>query len=101
MITEYIRYNLPTGLNAQFETDYIKAKDFLQESSICMGCDLTHCEEEPQRYILRILWTSTEDHLKIFRSSEEFKGFFTLVKPYIPHIEEMQHYQPTAVSFVK
>jgi hemoglobin len=101
MITEYIRYNLPAALNAQFEADYIKAQDFLKASSVCMGCDLTHCEEEPQRYILRILWTSTEDHLKIFRSSEEFKGFFAVVKAYIPHIEEMQHYQPTGVSFIR
>lgn len=101
MITEYIRYNLPAGLNPQFEADYVKAADYLQASAVCMGCDLTHCEEEPQRYILRILWTSTADHLQIFRSSEEFKGFFALVQPYIPHMEEMQHYQSTAVQFSK
>jgi quinol monooxygenase YgiN len=101
MTTEYIRYNLPAGLNARFEADYVKAAACLQASSVCQGCDLTHCEEEPQRYILRILWTSTDDHLQIFRNSEEFKEFFALVKPYIPHIEEMQHYQPTAVSFTK
>jgi hypothetical protein len=47
----------------------------------------------------RFAWT--EDHLNIFRNSEEFKGFFALVQPYIPHIEEMQHYQSTAVTFVK
>jgi hemoglobin len=101
MITEYIRYKLPSGMNDRFEADYLKAQDFLQVSSVCLGCDLTHCEEEPQRYILRILWTSTEDHLKIFRNSEEFKSFFALVQPYIPYIEEMQHYQPTALTFVK
>jgi hypothetical protein len=55
MITEYICYNLPAELNAQFEADYLKAQDFLQASLVCMNCDLTHCEEEPQRYILRIL----------------------------------------------
>lgn len=101
MITEYIRYNLPEGLNPQFEADYIKAADYLQASAVCMGCDLTRCEEEPQRYILRILWTSTADHLQIFRNSEEFKGFFALVQLYIPHMEEMQHYQSTAVQFSK
>jgi hemoglobin len=101
MITEYIRYNLPSGSNDRFEADYLKAMYCLQASSVCLGCDLTRCEEEPQRYILRILWTSTEDHLNIFRNSEEFKGFFALVQPYIPHIEEMQHYQSTAVTFVK
>lgn len=101
MITEYIRYNLPAGLNAEFEAAYVKAADCLQASAVCLGCDLTHCEEEPQRYILRILWTSIEDHLQIFRNSEEFKGFFALVQPYIPHIEEMQHYQFTTVQFSK
>lgn len=101
MITEYIRYNLPTDLHPQFEADYVKAAECLQASPVCHGCDLTHCEEEPQRYILRILWTSTADHLQIFRNSEEFKGFFTLVQPYIPYIEEMQHYQFTTVGFSK
>lgn len=101
MTTEYIRYNLPTGLNTQFEADYLKAAEYLKASTVCLGCDLTHCEEEPQRYILRILWTSTTDHLQIFRNSEEFKSFFGLIQPYIPHIEEMQHYQTTAVRFSK
>jgi hemoglobin len=97
MIVEYIRYKLPDGLNAQFEADYSKAVKFLSASSVCYGYELTHCEEEPQRYILRIIWTSTQDHLTIFRSSEEFKGFFRLVQPYIPHIEEMQHYNQTGI----
>jgi quinol monooxygenase YgiN len=101
MVVEYIRYNLPSGLNAQFEADYAKAAEFLKASSVCLGYDLTHCEEEPQRYILRIIWTSTEEHLGVFRKSEEFKGFFALVQPYIPQIEEMQHYNQTAIAFMK
>jgi quinol monooxygenase YgiN len=50
MIVEYIRDNLPSGLNAQFEADYAKAAEFIKASSVCLGYDLTHCEEEPQRY---------------------------------------------------
>ncbi len=101
MIVEYIRYKLPDGLNIEFEKDYAKAVEFLSASSVCHGYELTHCEEEPQRYVLRILWTSTEDHLTIFRSSEEFKGFFALIKSYIPYIEEMQHYNFTGISLSK
>ncbi len=41
MIVEYIRYNLPSGLNAQFEADYAKAAEFLKASSVCLGYDLT------------------------------------------------------------
>lgn len=101
MTVEYIRYKLPKGLNTQFEADYVKAAEFLKASSVCQGYELTHCEEEPQRYILRIHWTSTQDHLTIFRGSEEFKGFLGLVQPYIPHIEEMQHYNLTEIAHSK
>jgi quinol monooxygenase YgiN len=59
MVVEYIRYKLADGLNAQFKADYSKAIEFLSASSVCHGYELTHCEEEPQRYILRIIWTST------------------------------------------
>jgi quinol monooxygenase YgiN len=58
----------------------------------CLGYQLTRCEEEPDRFILRILWTSTDDHLNGFRPSAQFRSFFPPIRPYVNDIEEMQHY---------
>jgi len=54
--------------------------------------------EEPDRYLLRITWTSQRDHLEGFRKGPHFAGFLADVRPFIEHIEEMQHYTDTAVS---
>lgn len=101
MIVEYVRYRIPANKTASFEADYAEAAAFLRESEYCMGYELTHCEEEPELYILRIEWTSTEDHLNGFRKSKEFEGFLPLVRPYIEHLEEMQHYAITPILFRK
>ena len=52
-----------------------------------MGSDDDHA------FIVRINWTSAEDHIQIFRKSVEFKEFFTLIKPFLNDIGEMRHYE--------
>jgi quinol monooxygenase YgiN len=53
--------------------------------------------EEKDRFILRIEWKSTDEHLQGFRRSPGFKEFYRLVQPFFQDIEEMQHYQLTDV----
>ncbi len=60
-----------------------------------MSYELARCHEEPERYVLRIAWTSIDDHLHGFRKSAEFKPFLAAIKPYIYEIEEMRHYNVT------
>ncbi|SDT15790.1 group II truncated hemoglobin [Microlunatus soli] len=97
MITEYIRYRIPDGDAAEFESDYARAARQLTGASQCHDYELSRCEEDPACYVLRITWTSTEDHLHGFRGSERFPAFFAAISPYVDRIEEMRHYRPTAV----
>ena len=99
MTVEYVRYRIPVEKAARFEADYREAVPFLQASAFCLGCELTKCEEEADRYILRIEWTSMQDHLQGFRTSEAFQGFLPHVREWIDHLEEMQHYQPLGIGF--
>lgn len=93
MIVEYTRYKINEKRRALFERVYEKAGEALSASSHCLRYELSHCVEDPDHYILRIEWDSEEGHLKGFRSSPEFKTFFSLVQPYVKDIEEMRHYQ--------
>lgn len=93
MTVEYIRYRIDDARRAAFVAAYREAAKALDDSEYCLGYQLTHCEEEPDRFILRIDWTSTDDHLGKFRSSEQFRRFFRHIRPYVDDIEEMQHYQ--------
>jgi quinol monooxygenase YgiN len=93
MTVEYIRYRIDEARQAAFIADYRAAAESLDDSEYCLGYEMTHCEEEQDRFILRILWTSTGDHLGGFRSSAAFRSFFGHIRPYVGDIEEMQHYE--------
>lgn len=97
MTIEYIRYRIAAEHHEHFLEAYANAASALDDSDYCLGYELSQCEEESERFILRIQWTSTEDHLGKFRSSPEFRAFLPHIRPYINDIEEMQHYRLTNV----
>ncbi|WP_037683768.1 group II truncated hemoglobin [Streptomyces griseus] len=94
---EYIRYRVPEERSAEFLAAYTRAAIPLAASPQCVDYELSRCEEDTDRYILRITWTSTEDHLQGFRTSELFPPFLAEIRPYVSDIEEMRHYRPTDV----
>ncbi|MGE5384354.1 MAG: putative quinol monooxygenase [Betaproteobacteria bacterium] len=98
MVIEYIRYRIPAALQADFIADYRTASAALDRSPECLAYEMSHCEEEPDRFILRVEWPSAAAHLEGFRQSEQFRDFLPLVRPYIEYMEEMQHYDPTGIS---
>jgi quinol monooxygenase YgiN len=95
VIVEYIRYQIPAERDEAFRSAYGRAVDSLRASPHCLGYELSRCEEEPSSYVLRILWTSTADHLQGFRRSAEFGPFLAEVRPFIEQIQEMRHYEAT------
>jgi quinol monooxygenase YgiN len=95
---EYIRYRIPKEDADAFVDAYRAAVVPLDASEYCLGYDLTQCAEEPELFILRIRWTSIDDHLQKFRPSEEFRQFFSHIGPFVGQIEEMQHYNVTLAS---
>jgi quinol monooxygenase YgiN len=94
---EYTRYRIRKDQQEAFEEAYRGARQYLQASPHCVSYELSHCTEEPERYVLRIEWVSAEEHLQGFRHEPGFKNFFSLVQPFIANIEEMQHYELTEV----
>lgn len=96
---EIIRYTIPKEQRITFETAYTKAGEFLKASPYCQGFEMIRGTDEPQHYIIRIHWTSVDDHLQKFRNSDAFKSFFNLVKPFYNNIDEMKHYESLISSF--
>jgi quinol monooxygenase YgiN len=96
MIVEYIRYEIADA--QPFLVAYETARAALDESPHCLAYELSRCEEQPQSFILRIEWDSTEGHLHGFRKSPGFASFFAAVKPFFDDIREMRHYAPTAIA---
>ena len=98
MVTEYIRYLIPEGQTDAFVAAYAEAQHPLAASPHCLGYTLQRCVEEPGRFVLRIEWDSLDGHMKGFRGSEHFRAFLAHIRPFIPSIEEMQHYESTGVE---
>jgi hemoglobin len=97
MVTEYIRYRLPQEREDGFVGAYERAAGALRAAPECVDFELSRCVEDPACYILRITWTSVEAHLSGFRGGPAFGEFFAAVRPYVTDIEEMRHYERTAV----
>ena len=95
MIIEYIRYEVtdPDGLARAYE----EASRALDASPHCLSYELSRCTEEPSWFLLRIEWDSSEGHLQGFRKSPEFGPFLQAVRPFLPAIREMRHYELTSV----
>ena len=99
MVVEYIRYRIADDQAAQFERAYARAAQSLRASPVCLGYELSRCVEEPAAYILRITWTSVDDHLQGFRKSPQFPPFLQEIRPFVTSIEEMRHYAPTGLAW--
>ena len=93
MTLEYIRYEIPESQRAAFIAAYAAAKGPLMASPYSRAFDLCQCAEDPGQFILRIEWTSAEDHMERFRGSAEFRTFFAHIKPFLRNILEMRHYK--------
>lgn len=93
MIVEYLRYTIDEARQTTFIADYKNGAVPLQSSEYCVSYEFCQCVEDPSKFIIRIQWTSADDHLKKFRGSSEFKEFFTHIKRYLDDIDEMRHYR--------
>ena len=99
MVVEYIRYTVAVDRADGFLRAYESAASSLRQSPVCHAYELSRCSEAPEAFLLRIEWESTQAHLEGFRKSVEFKTFFEAIKPYVKDIQEMRHYEPTAVRW--
>ena len=94
---EIIRYKISVDNQKKFIEAYDSTLKILKNSPYCSGLEVIHGVDEPENFIVRIHWTSIEDHLNKFRVSDEFQSFFNLVKPFFNNIQEMKHYESTKI----
>ncbi|QBD77584.1 antibiotic biosynthesis monooxygenase [Ktedonosporobacter rubrisoli] len=98
MIVEYTRYKVQGQQAVALEEAYQRARSGLEQSPHCLSYELSRCLEDQSTFVLRIEWDSVEGHLEGFRKSPEFRAFFEAVKPFFNDIQEMRHYEVTAVA---
>jgi quinol monooxygenase YgiN len=99
MTVEYIRYQVADAVRGgQLADAYAKAAKHLDAAPECLAYELTECEEDPTSWVLRIEWTSTDDHLNGFRKGPNFPPFLQEIRPFIGEIAEMRHYRVSDIQ---
>lgn len=98
VVVEYIRYRVPRERHEEFEAAWSEAQTALREAPQCLRHEVARGVEKPDNYIVRIEWSSLEDHEQGFRQSAGFGPFFQTVKPFFEQIEEMRHYELTGIA---
>ncbi|WP_129336717.1 group II truncated hemoglobin [Cellulomonas endophytica] len=97
MTVEYVRYRV-TGDAQAFEDAYARAARSLAQAPECVDYELSRCTQDPAAYVLRLTWTSAAGHLEGFRHGPHFPPFLAEIRPWVDDLEEMRHYEPTAVA---
>jgi quinol monooxygenase YgiN len=97
VIPEIIRYRISADRTERFLHDYAQAGRALKQSPHCQGFELMRSTKDAELFLLVIRWDSADGHLKGFRTSPEFRDFFTHIRPYVGDILEMEHYAYTEV----
>lgn len=90
MVVEYIRYSVPAD-----RYDESSVQGGFREAPECLACEVSHGLKEPDNYVVRIEWSSLEEHEHGFRESARFGPFLAAVNPFFEQIED---YQRTAIA---
>ncbi len=98
MVIEYIRYEVPVGQCEQFINAYRAAAEQLASARQCLAFEVSRGIESPNRFVVRIEWTSKRAHEEGFQRERLFKAFQENVKPFNGNAREMEHYQVEVVS---
>jgi hemoglobin len=97
VIVEYVRYRVDEESWPAFEAAWARAAAVLARAVQCVDHELSRSVDEPACAVVRITWTSAEDHLQGFRGGPLFPEFLAEVRPWVDDIEEMRHYARTPV----
>lgn len=98
MTVEYIRYRIADpDRRGAFEKACAAALGHLYAAPQCLAYELARGVEGPDRYVLRVEWSSVEEHEQGFRHGPHFAPFLAEVGPYAGDIEETGHYERALV----
>ncbi len=93
MVTEIIRYKVAKEKSEDFIKAYGAASKYLDSSEHCLAYNVIQGIEEPENFIVQIIWDSVTGHEQGFRKEPGFMEFFKEVKPFFDDIQEMKHYK--------
>jgi len=93
MILESAILDVKPGETAAFEAAFAEAKPIIMASPGCLGVDVRHCLERPNRYLLLVRWRALEDHTVGFRGSPAYQEWRRLLHHFYDPMPTVEHYE--------
>ncbi len=94
MILELADLRVAPGKQTEFDAAVRRGIDnVVSQAKGFRGCQIKHCIETPERYVLLIQWETLENHTVDFRQGPLFAQWRAIVGPYFavpPHVEHFE-----------
>lgn len=91
MILEIAEIEVKSGEEARFEAAAAQAVPLFLRAPGCHGMELHRVIEEPGRYKLIVRWERIEDHMELFRNSDDFQEWRRLAGPHFAAPPKVVH----------
>ncbi len=93
MVLEVAILNIKENLEAQFESDFSIAQDYISAIKGYKGHSLRKCVEQDNKYLLLVDWETIDDHNIGFRQSKEYVKWKNLLHHYYEPFPTVEHYE--------
>lgn len=73
MIQEFARLSVKTGQSAEFEAAFLQASEIIKQMAGFISLNLYRHHDQPDVYLLSVLWSDIDAHSIGFRQSPEYQ----------------------------
>ena len=94
MVTEVAIFIAASGKEDELGAGILKGLEVIRQHPACISANVTRCVEQPQRYMLSVVWTSLEAHTEGFRGGPLFPQWRSNINGLFTGTPDVFHYQP-------
>jgi heme-degrading monooxygenase HmoA len=92
MVIEHAIFPVKPGQGKEFEAAWAQARKIIESAKGCLKADMRQGIENPDSFMLLVVWETLEDHMQGFRQSPAIKEFGALLAPFFAGAPSMDHY---------
>ena len=92
-VTEIATFIAASGKEDELGHGILKGLEVIRQHPDCISAQVTRCVEQPQRYMLTVVWTSLAAHTVNFRGGPLFPQWRSHINGLFTGTPEVFHYE--------
>ncbi|MEO5775052.1 MAG: antibiotic biosynthesis monooxygenase [Sphingomicrobium sp.] len=97
MIVEHAVLEVKPGRGADFEATMLEARALIAASPGFQSIEVRPAAEQPDRYLLRVVWSDIGAHRDGFRKSERYQQWQTLLHHFYDPMPQVEYFGESIV----